>query len=279
MMVYYLCASIKVKVDVGIVWMMPENGRAMEVIHGLRYNLQGLRMGLTSGRLLFWGMVRFVLVVMITVVLAAIILIYQIEITELLWQKPISLWIVWIWHVLSWLISLLLIAFSAILSFLICQIFFSAVIMDHMSKITELRATGGVVEGKKFTLFGTLFHLMKQEIPRTFVPLLLSSLILVLGWITPFAPLAAIASGLVSALFLSWDNTDLVPARRSMTFKNRFKLMLSTIPFHIGFGLPFLIPGVNLLFLSFAPVGATLYYIERYGRSKNREEKKKIEEI
>ncbi|MBW2022400.1 MAG: hypothetical protein JRI51_05955, partial [Deltaproteobacteria bacterium] len=62
---------------------------------------------------------------------------------------------------------------------------------------------------------------------------------------------------------LSWDNTDLVPARRMMPFRERFKLLLKTLPFHLGFGLPFLIPGANIVFLSFAPVGATLYHIEK----------------
>lgn len=238
----------------------------MGFLQGLRYNMQGLRVGLTSGRLLFWGMIRFVLVVLITVGLAAIILAYQVKLTELLWAKPSSVWILWMWHLLSWFVSLFVIALSAVLSFLVSQLLFSAVIMDHMSRITELRATGGVVEGKKLTLFGTLLHLIKQEIPRVVFPLLVSFLLLVVGWITPFGPLLAVASAFISILFLSWDNTDLVPARRSITFKERFRLLLSTIPFHIGFGLPFLIPGFNLLFLSFAPVGATLYYIDRHGQ-------------
>jgi CysZ protein len=37
---------------------------------------------------------------------------------------------------------------------------------------------------------------------------------------------------------------------------------MKAIPFHLGFGLPFLVPILNILFLSFAPVGATLYYLE-----------------
>jgi len=37
--------------------------------------------------------------------------------------------------------------------------------------------------------------------------------------------------------------------------------------FHLGFGLWFLIPVANLLFLSFAPVGATLFHVERIDRA------------
>jgi CysZ protein len=237
----------------------------MEIIRGLRFNLRGLRLGFSSGRLLFWGLIRFILVLLITVALAAIIMAYQVEITEMLWQKPGSPWIAWLWHVVSWLVSLFLIGVSAILSFLVGQLLFSVLIMDHMSRITEFRTTGRIVVGKKLTLTANLLHLIKQEIPRMVLPLLFSFLLLVFGWITPFAPVVALLSAFISILFLSWDNTDLVPARRSMTFKKRFRFLLSTIPFHIGFGLPFLVPGLNLLFLSFAPVGATLYHVERGG--------------
>ncbi|MFC1830169.1 hypothetical protein ACFL0O_11230, partial [Thermodesulfobacteriota bacterium] len=85
-----------------------------------------------------------------------------------------------------------------------------------------------------------------------------------LGWLTPLGPLITIISSLAAVTFLAWDNTDLVPARRLEPFRTRFKFLLKTLPFHIGFGLLFLIPVASILFLSFAPVGATLYYIEEY---------------
>ena len=83
-----------------------------------------------------------------------------------------------------------------------------------------------------------------------------------LGWLTPLGPFVAIISSAVAAVFLSWDNTDLVPARRLDPFGRRFKFLLKNLPFHLGFGLLFIIPVVNILFLSFAPVGATLYYVD-----------------
>jgi CysZ protein len=68
---------------------------------------------------------------------------------------------------------------------------------------------------------------------------------------------------MVAAIFLAWDNTDLIPARNLQPFGRRFKALAKTPLFHLGFGLPFLVPVLNLLFLSFAPVGATLYHIDR----------------
>jgi len=73
---------------------------------------------------------------------------------------------------------------------------------------------------------------------------------------------AVIATG-AAMVFLAWDNTDLIPARRLTPFSQRFKLMTGTLPFHLGFGLPFLIPVLNIVLLSFAPVGATLYFVEK----------------
>jgi CysZ protein len=72
-----------------------------------------------------------------------------------------------------------------------------------------------------------------------------------------------VVSSAAAVIFLAWDNTDLIPARRLVPFGERLRLLRSTLPFHLGFGLLFLIPFLNILFLSFAPVGATLYYIEK----------------
>jgi CysZ protein len=89
---------------------------------------------------------------------------------------------------------------------------------------------------------------------------------MVLGWLTPLGPVLAILSSVIVAIFLAWDNSDLVPARRLYSFKQRLKLLLKSLTFHLGFGLLFLIPLLNILFLSFAPVGATLYFIEKHGK-------------
>jgi CysZ protein len=94
------------------------------------------------------------------------------------------------------------------------------------------------------------------------IPVLIALILMILGWLTPLAPVLTIISSLAAAIFLAWDNTDLIPARRIEPFGSRFKFLLKNLSFHLGFGLWFLIPGLNIIFLSFAPVGATLYYIE-----------------
>jgi CysZ protein len=182
---------------------------------------------------------------------------------SLLWGKPESNWIVWMWYVVSWLLALLLMGLSAVISFLIAQIFFSVMIMDTMSRITEQRVSGREKEAQHMSWFKYFLYLLKQEIPRAVIPVMIALIFMVLGWFTPLSPVTTIISTLLAGVFLAWDNTDLIPARRYEPFGHRFKFLFKNFGFHLGFGLWFLIPVLNILFLSFAPVGATLFYVEQ----------------
>ena len=238
----------------------------MGFFKGLMYNWRGLQMGLRTPKLLFMGLVRFAAVALVTVVCAGLILAYHEQILAMLWTKPDNAWVAWLWHLVSWLVSLLLIGISTIVSYLITQILFSVFIMDLMSRFTEKRLTGKVEEPADLPLFTQLVFLVKQETPRAIIPILISLIIMLAGWLTPLGPVVAVASSLAAVIFLAWDNTDLVPARRMLPFKSRFAYLMRHIGFHAGFGLWFLIPIMNLVFLSFAPVGATLFHVDNDAR-------------
>lgn len=238
----------------------------MNILNGIIYNLRGLRLGIKTPKLLVLGLIRFAAVVIITILAASLILIYHEEILHLIWAKPASQWILWLWYVLSWLLSLFLVGLSAILSYLASQILFSVVIMDYMSRVTERMMVGEEHEPEKVPMLRQLSYLVKQEIPRTILPVLVILLLMVLGWLTPLGPVLAILSSGIVVIFLAWDNTDLIPARRLYPYKKRFKLLLDSLTFHLGFGLLFLIPVLNILFLSFAPVGATMYFIDKHDK-------------
>ncbi len=225
--------------------------------------MRGLWLGIKTPKLLVLGLIRFAVVIIITIVGASLVLVYHEKILNLIWAKPASHWILWLWYVLSWVLSLSLVGLSAILSYLVSQILFSVIIMDYMSRITERMLVGGVDEPAKVPLVRQFVYLLKQEIPRAIVPVLIVLLFMSLGLLTPLGPLLAIVSSVIAAIFLAWDNTDLIPARRLYPFKQRFRLLLNSLPFHLGFGLPFLIPVLNILFLAFAPVGATIYYTDK----------------
>ena len=236
----------------------------MNFLSGITYNLRGLWLGLKTPKLLVLGLIRFAAVIGITILSASLILVYHTEIINLIWAKPASQWILWLWHALSWLLSLSLVGLSAILSYLVSQILFSVIIMDYMSQITERMMVGRENEPEKVPLLRQFSYLLKQEIPRTIIPVLIILILTLLGLLTPLGPFLAIVSSGIAAIFLAWDNTDLIPARRLYPFKQRFRQLLNSLSFHLGFGLLFLIPVLNILFLSFAPVGAAIYYTDKH---------------
>jgi CysZ protein len=235
----------------------------MNIFSGIKYNLKGLGVGLKNPKLLLLGLVRFAVVIFITIVAAGLILVYHQEILNFIWNRPESRWVLWLWHLLSWLLSAFLVGFSTVVSYLVSQILFSVLIMDLMSRITEKAVTGALREQPTIPFWQQLLFLIKQEIPRTTVPVMLSLLLMIAGWLTPLGPVVTILSSAVAVIFLAWDNTDLIPARRLVPFGERFRILRRNLGFHLGFGLLFLIPILNILFLSFAPVGATLYYIDK----------------
>jgi CysZ protein len=234
----------------------------MELVKGLRYNWRGLVLSLKTPKLLLLGMLRLGVVVALTILLGGLVLYYHRDLMALIWQKPASAWLIWLWVLVDWLTTLLLVVVAAVLSYLLAQVLFCVLIMDRMSQITETLITGRPARSTDMPLPAFLWFLIKQELPRAVVPLLLAMMLMIAGWLTPLGPLVALASGALAAVFLAWDNTDLVPARRMVPFADRFRFLTRALSFHLGFGLWFLVPGLNLLFLSYAPVGATIYHLE-----------------
>ncbi len=235
----------------------------MGFFSGIRYNIKGLAFGLKTPSLLMLGLIRFFVVLFLTFLLSGIVLYWHNEILSMVWQMPENSWLVYVWHLVSWLLSFLLAALAMVVSYLIAQVFFCVFIMDYMSRITERIVLGkepSISQGSWFEFF---IYLVRQEIPRAVIPVLISMVLMVLGFFTPISIFILVISSVIAGLFLAWDNTDLIPARRMVPFKDRVGFLKENIGFHIGFGLLFLIPWVNILFLSFAPVGATLYFIDR----------------
>jgi len=239
----------------------------MNIFSGITYNLRGLKLGVTTPRLLMLGLIRFFVVSLVTIISAGVVLLYHQEIMNLLWSRPESRWIIWLWHIVSWLLTLILIGSASIISYLVAQLLFAVIIMDAMSRITEAMTSGEVMGSGDASYFSQLIFLVKQEIPRAVLPVLLLLALTFIGWFTPAGPILTVVASTVAALFLAWDNTDLVPARRLRPFKERFAFFMKTLPFHLGFGILFLVPIFNILSLSFAPVGATLYFLEKQPQS------------
>lgn len=247
----------------------------MTVLKGLSYNFRGLAFSLRTPSLLILGIARLLIILVLSLIAIGLVLSKYREITNLIWLQPenpsgpglwqlVGSWLLWLlWHLASWLLVLLLAALSTLFAFLISQILFSIVIMDYMSRITERKSTGKEATPPRMPWFSYFIYLFKQEIPRAVIPIMISMGLMILGWLTPLSPVLTLLSPIVAATFLAWDNTDLLPARRLEPFRNRFRFLRQHLQFHVGFGLGFLIPVLNILLLSFAPVGATLFHVDQ----------------
>jgi CysZ protein len=235
----------------------------MNLYDGIKYNIRGVMLALKTPKLLILGILRFFIVLVFTLVLSGLVLYWHDEILFLIWKMPESGWLIYVWKAVSWFLSIFLAAIAMVISYLIAQLFFCVFIMDYMSRITEKIILGREMPLEQGSWILFFIYLVKQEIPRAIIPVVISLIIMVLGLLTPISPIIIIISSIAAAVFLAWDNTDLVPARRMEPFSGRITFLRQNLMFHIGFGLLFLIPGLNIIFLSFAPVGATLYYLEK----------------
>ena len=65
-------------------------------------------LGLKTPQLLILGITRLVIILIFSLIAIGIVLSKYQEITNLIWTQPESNWIVWLWHITSWLLALLL---------------------------------------------------------------------------------------------------------------------------------------------------------------------------
>ena len=87
----------------------------MNLFSGILYNLKGLGLAIKTPKLLLLGLLRLVAVIIITVILSTLVFYYHDELLSRLWSQPESKWLIWLWYVVSWMLSLMLAGLSAIL--------------------------------------------------------------------------------------------------------------------------------------------------------------------
>ena len=83
----------------------------MNFLNGIRYNLRGFTLALRNPKLLLLGISRLIVVISLMVALAGLILYHHATILNLLWPRPESGWFLWLWSLVSWLLSLVLMGF------------------------------------------------------------------------------------------------------------------------------------------------------------------------
>ncbi len=235
----------------------------MDFFSGIKYNIQGVFFAAKHRRLLWLGLLRFVIVLILALLFSGMIFFWHEGILSLIWEMPENGLLVYVWHLVSWVLSLLLAGVAVVVAYLTAQLLFGVFIMDYMSRVTEKIVLGKEISYADTSLLSFFVYLVGQEFPRAVIPVIITLGVTVLGLFTPLGPVILVLSAVTAGVFLAWDNTDLVPARKMIPFRERLGFLGHTIWFHMGFGLLFLIPWVNIVLLSFAPVGATLYHIHK----------------
>ncbi len=143
----------------------------------------------------------------------------------MIWQMPESRWLIWLWHLVSWILTFYIDGVFHVVSLILFpRFFFCVFIMDYMSRITERMVLGHEAPSPHTSIFGMFLYLIRQEIPRAVIPVLISVAVMIIGLFTPVSLVIITLSSLVAGVFLAWDNTDLVPARRMVPFKARLKI-------------------------------------------------------
>ena len=87
----------------------------MDILRGIQLNFRGLLLGLRTPRLLLLGLLRFLAFLVIGVGAAVVFFAYHQEIIQLIWAKPESLRVLWLWYLAAWLLSLVLLALTSVL--------------------------------------------------------------------------------------------------------------------------------------------------------------------
>lgn len=234
----------------------------MHLLDGLICHWEALKLLKKRKTLIFWGGVRFIIILVLFVVFSLIAFAYNDPLLEYIWERPESIIMLVIWKITLILFTAVLLFIAAIFSYIISQILFGVLIADYMSYVTEYELTTKVSNGAPLFSFNYLFFLIRQEIPRGFLPLIISSGLMILGWLLPLGFAWVFISSLVSGALVAWDYTDLVPARMLMPFGERFSLFKKTFLGHVIFGLPFLVPFLNVIFFSIGPVAGTIFFLK-----------------
>lgn len=235
----------------------------MDFFRGIKYNIQGVLFAFANPKLLWLGLLRFAIILVLALFFSGLVFFWHEAILAMIWEMPEKGMLLYVWHLASWVLSLLLAAVAVVAAYLVAQVFFCVYIMDYMSRLTEKIVLGTEVSYAQSSWLSFFVYLVCQEIPRAVIPLVITLAVMVMGLFTPLGPVILVLSSITACVFLAWDNTDLVLARKMMPFGQRIGFLRQTLWFHVGFGLLFLIPWVNIVMLSFVPVGATLYHVQK----------------
>ena len=161
-------------------------------------------------------------------------------------------------HVAKYLLYLLAFVIMYFL-FMVTANILASPLYDHIAGSMLREARGSVVEPS-----ASIWRLMREEAKKAVFVAALPVLLV-------FVPvIGQILSPVVAAWLLAFDFMDFAFCRDEPAFSGRLRALARNPLLLLGFGLPLLLPVVNILLFPFAIMGATLLYMKTFPQDSRR---------
>lgn len=230
---------------------------------GLAAHAHGIRFALARKGYLGLAAIPFLLTVLLYVLGFAVFASHSDTLLGLLWTPdqtaPAGYFmaaLAWLYvHVIKYLLYLLAFTLMYFL-FMVTANILAAPLYEHIATRLAREATGdAATEAPALSLWRTMIEELKKAFFVAAVPLLLVFIPLI-GQI--LAPIAA-------AMLLAYDFVDYPLCLDAPRFADRLRALRRRPLLLLGFGLPLLVPLLNLLLFPFAILGACLLYHKSVG--------------
>ncbi|MHC1789817.1 EI24 domain-containing protein [Solidesulfovibrio sp.] len=228
---------------------------------GLAAHVRGIRFALTRKGYLGLCAIPFAVTLLLYGVGFAVFAAYSDQFLAALWSPDAAAG--GVAGVLSWLylhvVKYILFALAFVLMYFLFMVtanILAAPLYDHIAG-KLIAAAGSPRLGPGLPVWRMIVEEAKKAVFVMALPVLLL-FIPVIGQL--LAPMAA-------AMLLALDFLDLPFCREEARFGVRLKTLAARPMLLLGFGLPLLIPFLNILLFPFAILGATLLYLDMTGRS------------
>lgn len=170
-----------------------------------------------------------------------------------MFDKPQSWWGIGLFFIVKALLYIAVICLGFV-GFVLLVSIVSAPIYEMVSSAVEKSITGKTSE---ISLWASV-KLVGEELKKVLFILFISLGIL-------FIPFLNVLTPVVTAFCVGWDAYDYSLARRGWSFRQRWQFVLKNMPSVLGIGVWLIIPGVQMVFMPLAVVGATMLAVEDLG--------------
>jgi len=239
-----------------------------EISEAWGYHLKGIKFAFKHVSFLFLSLLPFLITVALYVTLFFVLVHNADYLLDMIWKvKPDEsskyvAWLYWVYmHVIKF--TLYLLTFIIMLyTFTVAANLFASPLYDFISTRYERLFTQSSNKEPSLPFFERISRVLKEEIKKSLfvfiLPFLVFFIIPVIGFVLSF---------ILAAAFIAWDYIDFSLSRYKPELKERLKTLWRFRYYFFGFGFPLLIPVLNIVFLPFSILGATILYFDKMFRA------------